>query len=173
MTDEKIKENAERFDELLRETGRDGIGEMIRRMHDSGFYTAPASTIYHLSEPGGLLKHSLNVWDCFSEMGKAEFYSSAIICCLLHDLCKIDLYTPVDGGYRYNKEVGDLGHGTRSVGLIQQFIELTPEEEEAIRYHMGLWDCDDRRAVGDVYRRNELAWMLHMADEAATFIVEK
>lgn len=191
MTEEKIKENAERFDELLRETGRDGIEDLIRWMHESGFYTAPASTRYHLAEPGGLLQHSLNIWDCYAAIGdgledyldniiekkcnmdRDRMYNSSVICCLLHDLCKVGLYTEENGVYRYNKVVGVEGHGIRSIALAARYIQLTPYESEAIVYHMGLWDNDDRKEIGDVYGENMIAFLLHAADEAATFIVEK
>ena len=67
----------------------------------SDFYTAPASTRYHSCHEGGLLEHSLNVYDCL--MAKlenptwAEALSqvepeSIVIAALLHDLCKCYYY---------------------------------------------------------------------------------
>lgn len=198
MTDEKIKENAERFDELPEEykgkramkddnlnaklfdsvlsaCNREGMDKLLAWLHTTDFYTAPASSKYHLNREGGLLEHSVNVWTLMWKEAAADGIPNASkdIVSLLHDVCKVGLYTPVDGGYRYNKEVGDLGHGSCSVELIERFIELTPEEAEAIRWHMGLWDSADRKTVGEVYRRNTLAWKLHVADEEATFVIEK
>lgn len=63
------------------------------------------------------------------------------------------------------------GHGGKSVFIAQQFIKLTPEEAVAINCHMGLGDGKDR--VGDAYEQYPIAWLLHTADEAATFIIEK
>ena len=40
---------------------RDGISDLMKYLENSDFYTAPASTRFHLAEPGGLLAHSLNV----------------------------------------------------------------------------------------------------------------
>lgn len=177
MTEERASGADERlFDRLLQGTRKEGVDKLIEWLHTTDFYTAPASSKYHLCREGGLLEHSINVY--MMSMEQIQGYRLCDIagldmCCLLHDVCKIGLYEPVDGGYRYNKEVGELGHGSRSVELIEQFIKLTPEEEEAIRYHMGLWDCDDKKLIGDVYHRNTMAWVLHAADEAATFVEEK
>jgi hypothetical protein len=38
-----MKEKEERFIELLRSTGRQGIEEVINDLEKSGFFTAPAS----------------------------------------------------------------------------------------------------------------------------------
>ena len=53
----------ERFDNILRETGRLGIENVLFELDKLGFYSAPASTKFHGSYPDGLLKHSLNVYD--------------------------------------------------------------------------------------------------------------
>lgn len=173
MKDDNL--NAKLFDSVLLASGRDGMDKLLAWLHTTDFYLAPASSKYHLCREGGLLEHSVNVWTSMWMGAAADGIPDASrdIAALLHDVCKVGLYKPVEGGYRYNKEVGDLGHGSCSVELIERFIELTPEEAEAIRWHMGLWDSADRKTVGEVYRRNVLAWKLHAADEEATFIVEK
>ncbi|MBP5257320.1 MAG: TraI domain-containing protein, partial [Prevotella sp.] len=56
MEDKKAK-----FIELLRSTKRENIEHIIKVLEDLGFFTAPASTRFHLSHEGGLLEHSLNV----------------------------------------------------------------------------------------------------------------
>ena len=53
----------ERFCELLKGTGRPGVEKVIAGLDELGFFEAPASTRFHGSEPGGLLKHSLNVYE--------------------------------------------------------------------------------------------------------------
>ena len=60
---ETMNEKKERFIELLRSTGRQGIEEVINYLEKSGFFTAPASTKHHLSFEGGLMEHSMNVYD--------------------------------------------------------------------------------------------------------------
>ena len=57
------KEMKERFEIMLRETGRKGIEGVLAGLAELGFYDAPASTKFHGSEKGGLLKHSLAVYD--------------------------------------------------------------------------------------------------------------
>jgi len=64
------------------------------------------------------------------------------------------------------------GHGEKSVYLIREFVKLTPEEAQAIRFHMGSWNKEEARNAGDVYAQSVLALYLHFADEAATFIDE-
>lgn len=44
-----MNEKKERFIMLLRSTGRQGIEEVINHLEESGFFTAPASTIHHLN----------------------------------------------------------------------------------------------------------------------------
>ena len=53
--------NKERFIELLRSTKREGIEKLIDFLEKTDFFTAPASTRFHMSCEGGLLQHSLNV----------------------------------------------------------------------------------------------------------------
>lgn len=64
------------------------------------------------------------------------------------------------------------GHGEKSVFILQRFMSLSVDEATAIRYHMSSWQEGEARAAGDTFRRNPLAFFLHVADEAATFIDE-
>ena len=56
-------ENIKRFESELAKVNRPGIEKLLNYIHSSDFYRAPTSTKYHLSCPGGLLQHSLNVLD--------------------------------------------------------------------------------------------------------------
>ena len=58
--------NINRFEKLYGEfiASREGADKLLEFIRKSDFYTAPASTKYHLAEKGGLLQHSLNVFDC-------------------------------------------------------------------------------------------------------------
>ena len=53
----------ERFEAELAKVDRSGMDKLLAYIRKSDFYTAPASTRFHLSCPGGLLQHSLNVLD--------------------------------------------------------------------------------------------------------------
>lgn len=160
-------QNIERFEQLLRSTKRDGIEGLIEFIRKSDFYTAPASTRYHSCHEGGLLEHSLNVYDCLNAKCKGELWSemnvteaNIIISALLHDLCKSYYYgteiknkkvysehgTKSDSNGRFDwvsapaYVVDDkipYGHGEKSVMMIEEFIKLEPAERYAIRWHMG------------------------------------
>lgn len=101
--------NIERFEHLLRSTEREGIEELIEFIRKSDFYTAPASTKYHSCHEGGLLEHTLNVYDRLiikfnDELWKSKVdvgEDSLIIAALLHDLCKCYFY----GSELKNKKV--------------------------------------------------------------------
>ena len=101
----------ERYESLLKSTNRDGIDKLIEFIRKSDFYTAPASTRFHNCHEGGLLEHSLNVYDCLynkvkntdvfkkalSDSAKEfwdtdEFEKTIVIVALLHDLCKMFMY---------------------------------------------------------------------------------
>ena len=80
---------------------RDGIHELLEWLEDSDFYTAPASTRFHLCREGGLLEHSLNVYRrlvrlCEMEYGEIseELHETVAIIALFHDFTKIDFYKP-------------------------------------------------------------------------------
>jgi len=98
-----IEENINRFEQLLGSVNRDGIDKLIHYIQKgTDFYKAPASTKFHLSCEGGLLQHSLNVYDCLIAKRKSPIWKdilkdipdeSLILVSLLHDLCKANFYT--------------------------------------------------------------------------------
>ena len=101
ISDEKQKENKKRLVSLLKSTEREGVDKLLSYLEKSDFYTAPASTRFHGACPGGLLQHSLNVYDCLCKKVEEPFWKDAlgtipmatlIIVALLHDLCKISFY---------------------------------------------------------------------------------
>ena len=139
--------------ELLNETNREGMAELWQFLSDSDFFTAPASTRFHGNYEGALAEHSLNVTTMFLE--KNEKFNlglsreSCIICGLMHDMCKIGLYGKE---VKWRKDKNDkwesyepyttndtfpIGHGEKSVIMLQQYIKLTNEEITIIRWHMG------------------------------------
>lgn len=90
----------ERFESLLRSTNREGIENLIEFIRKSDFYTAPASTRYHSCHEGGLLEHTLNVYDRLVSKFNDELWKdkvdvgsdSLIITALLHDITKANYY---------------------------------------------------------------------------------
>ena len=53
----------EEFLKILKEIKREGIEELINFLEKSDFFRAPASTRYHGSKEGGLVEHSLKVYE--------------------------------------------------------------------------------------------------------------
>ena len=169
---------------------RPGAKELLTWLENSDFFTAPASTRFHGNYEGGLCEHSVNVWEELVRLLKAypEFKvtaESAAIVSLLHDLCKIGCYkqelrnTKVNGVwvqrpvYVFDEDFCYGGHGSKSVYLAQKFINLTETEAVAINCHMGFADrTPNDYSLGNAYEQFPLAWLLHVADESATFVRE-
>ena len=57
-------DNKQRFYEIYKCVTRDGADALLSWLENSDYFTAPASTRFHGSHEGGLLEHSLNVYDC-------------------------------------------------------------------------------------------------------------
>lgn len=172
-----------------RDIKREGIWELTEWLANTDFFTAPASSRYHGCFEGGLVQHSLNVYSQLKRLcnwfGCDASDESIAIVSLFHDLCKIGCYKtemrwrkdknnqweqyPT---YRFEEDFAYGGHGAKSVFLVQSFIKLTPEEASAINCHMGQWDASTYSNPTEVYCRNKLAWLLHVADEAADFLME-
>ena len=191
---EVMSNSRESFDEILLSTKREGMENLLKWLHETDFYTAPASTKYHGSCERGLILHSLSVLDCAIVLNKALGlcinHDSVIITALLHDICKADCYEvstrnkkvvdPETGVYDWVQEPFYIfherfcfgGHGSKSVYLAQKFINLTPEEAAAINCHMGFTDPSNNRAVSEAYKQYPLAWLIHAADELSTFIYD-
>jgi len=98
----KDENNIMKFENLLLGTGREGMDRLVNYIKNStDFYVAPASTRFHLACEGGLLQHSLNVYECLQAKRNSPVWAkvlentpddSLIIVALLHDLCKANFY---------------------------------------------------------------------------------
>lgn len=187
--------NRERFLSIFKEKiKREGADKLLEYLSEkSDFFFAPASTRYHGAYPGGLLEHSLNVYDCLCDYlerprvkevyGLSFSEESVAIAALLHDLCKVDFYVE---GKRNVKENGmwrevpyytiddqlPYGHGEKSVYIISGYMRLTREEAFAIRYHMGFSGNEDNNTVGQAFAKFPLAVALATADMEAAYFVE-
>ena len=181
----------EQFIELLRSTNREGIENLINFLEKTDFFKAPASTRFHGDYEGGLLEHSMKVYEIFKEKVKNASIEmnvsndTIIISALLHDVCKANFYK-VD--YRNAKnELGvwekvpyytiddqiPYGHGEKSVMMISEFIKLTPEEKYAIRWHMGFTEPKEvYNTIGAAYKKYPLALLLFEADLEATYFFD-
>lgn len=176
---------------------RPGADKLLAWIESSDFFTAPASTRFHLSIPGGLLEHSLHVFErmkaiCANEATITPGFNepsmeTIAVCGLLHDICKANVYA-VEMRNRKNDQgrweqypfyvVDDklpYGHGEKSVYIISGFMRLSREEAMAIRWHMGFSDNDFQGggySVGNAFDKFPLAVLLHIADLQATYLDE-
>lgn len=178
---------------IKREGSEDLLNYLLSSKSD--FFEAPCSTRFHLSEPGGLVKHSLNVYECLKaylerprvkELYGLTFSDETIaIVALLHDLCKVNVYKKSirnvkdeQGKWQqvpsYNFE-DDLpyGHGEKSVYIISGFMKLSRDEAFAIRYHMGFSGNEETNNVGKSFALFPLAFALSTADMESTYFLEK
>ena len=184
----------ERFIEIYNQNiTREGSDKLLDfLLNGSDFFTAPASTRYHGAHEGGLVEHSLNVYDCLKDMMERlnERYGieypeeSIAIAGLLHDICKVNFYKT---SYRNVKdETGrwqsvpyytiedtlPYGHGEKSAYIVSAYMRLTRDEAFAIRYHMGFSGTEDPGNVGRALEMFPLAYATCCADMEAAFLME-
>lgn len=115
MAELNIQELIEKFEQLLTGVKRDGIDKLLAYIRKSDFYRAPASTRFHSCHDGGLLEHSLNLYECLLSKKQNPIWAevlreiddeSLILVALLHDLCKSYLYVPE---FKNKKVYSDTG----------------------------------------------------------------
>ena len=137
---------------LLESVERKGVTELIEWLTHSDYFTAPASTVYHLNREGGLAQHSLNVYYTLQNLNEVYGLNlkedTMIFTALLHDVCKVNLYKPniLKSGqqstakpYEHDDQL-PLGHAEKSLAILNKIIELTEQEQMMIRWHMGTFD---------------------------------
>lgn len=180
---------------------RPGSEELLKWLCSADFFVAPASTRFHLAQPGGLVEHSIHVYERLRSlylMEKArnagegasltqEEEESVAICGLLHDICKVNFYD-VEMRNRKNehnqwekypfyvvKDSLPYGHGEKSVYIASGFMRLKREEAMAIRWHMGGFDdavMGGCRAATEAFSQFPLALLTHLADMQASYLDE-
>lgn len=197
MTKSELKvEFLKQFDTYIKRPGADSLRKWLL---STDFFEAPASSRFHCSFEGGLCLHSLNVFKELirllraypevlgtPENPKVSSESIAIVS-LLHDLCKIENYVISTRNvkndetgkwekkpwYEFKEKTPIGGHGSKSVYLIMRHMSLSDEEAAAITCHMGAFELSDHYGnLGGAYSKYPLAWLLHVADESASYIRE-
>ena len=155
----------------------------------NSFFLAPASIKYHGAHEGGLFDHSYAVYKRLKQLTernnlKWQREQSPFIVGMFHDLCKCDKYVEVlspdprneetgkanyiISGYEYNQNMLLEGHGSKSVMLLSQFINLTEEEMLCIRFHMGPYETDDWKMYDRAIKKYENVLWTHHADMLAS-----
>lgn len=172
---------------LLKETSRTGIIDLIDAMEEGHFFEAPCSSDKHLSVEGGLAKHSLNVVHTMMALDKAFKadlpWDSIIITGLLHDLGKMGDYGKANyvenvlksgkvsdsKPFKTNPDLLYVPHEIRSVAIAERHITLTEQEEFAILYHNGMYSDLKYSYSG---KETPLSLVLHFADLWSSRVTE-
>ena len=82
----------EEFLKILRTIKRDGLEDFIKFLENTDFFTAPASTRFHGDYAGGLVEHSMKVYEILVEKVKNSSKKIEVsedtlkIVALLHDV---------------------------------------------------------------------------------------
>ena len=191
-----------RFEAEMAKVDRPGMDGLMNYIRKSDFYTAPASTKYHLSCEGGLLQHSINVLDALrtvltpTDHGTWEYRvagntvaevpdESLIMTALLHDLCKANFYATSLRNAK-NEQTGKwekvpyytvndrmpLGHGPKSAMLAKNFTTLTNTEMYCIWWHMGFTMDDSKTDLTNALDLYPIIWAVHTADMMASHMME-
>lgn len=179
----------EKMLELLKSINREGIDKLISFLEKTDFFEAPASTRFHGSYAGGLVEHSIKVYEILCDKVRNSEYEfdpdTLKISALLHDICKLNYYK-VD--YRNAKNslgvwekvpyytIDDTipyGHGEKSVMMLSEYIKLTVEEKYCIRWHMGFTEPKELyNTLGQAYKKYPLALLTHEADLETTYFYD-
>ena len=112
--------------ELLKSTNRTGTENLIDYLQKSNYATARCYK--HHKYRGGLVDHSLEIYELMKEQHRELADESLIICALCHDLGKSK-----HRGYTFSK---DISHPRRSIAILDRCgFELTQQERAAILSH--------------------------------------
>lgn len=181
----------DKFIQLCRENiHRDGLDDLLNWLEKSDFYKAPSSTRFHGNYEGGLVEHSLNVYNRLIQLlpltDTVKSMETVAIISLFHDLCKVNTYKKVKKNVKENGnwiekdafEFDELmpygNHGGKSVFILQQFVKLIPLEAVAIQNHMSCFNTvPGDYSVSDAFKKYPLALLLSFADQLASFVDEK
>ena len=100
-----LEKNKNEFIEIYKENiTRPGSDKLLNYLisEQSDFFTAPCSTRFHGSYAGGLVQHSINVYNCLKDYlsrqrtkdvyGMEYTNESIALTALLHDVCKMNFY---------------------------------------------------------------------------------
>lgn len=175
--------------DYLYDTSADAIASRaIHWLASTDFYYAPASTKYHDSTDGGLVRHTLKVVDQVIQLSQLDVFkgvnlAEAVLAAMCHDFCKINFYEP------YMRNVKDettgvwsqvrswrckgselpFGHGVTSMYMASKLFKLTTEQALAIRWHMDTYNvCENEtHDLMDSKEKFPMVRLIQMADQLA------
>ena len=185
---------------LLRKVEKEGMERLIQYLcGECDFFTAPASTKFHGNYEGALAVHSLNVLALLTkknnDYGLGLTDDECIISALMHDLCKVNFYATgyrnvkvyrengakSDNGGRFDwvtqtsYEINDsfpVGHGDKSIIMLQNFMKLTTNEILLIRWHMGAFSVTTDYEYNNAVNFLPIIAAMHSADAEAAALME-
>jgi len=164
---------------------KEGVDKLVDFLeNETNWLEAPASTRFHMSEKHGLLYHSIGVAETLirlaGHLDPVYTDESLIITGLFHDVGKVGfegtpyyLDNPSTGNrhltgtrsfykpYIVNNDIVAMSHAIRSLYHVQRFVELSPEEAQAITYHDGPY-TDGYKEVA--MKEEPLTLLLHFSD---------
>ena len=177
--------------------GKDVLREWLLS-ESCDFFIAPASTKYHGNYDGGLCEHSIDVYEMAIRLeilykedirkqylvlnrpyDRDQFMESLTIAALFHDLCKTNFYRAKTNGrnssYIVDEQLPFGGHGSKSVYILSKYLkDIKDEEAIAINCHMGFSRGNDNSiSISESFHYSPVAWIVHVADEAATFMLDR
>ena len=187
-----------RFDALMRKVRRKGKANFLEILKKTSFFSVPASTYGPFACEGGLLKHSLAVYDCLLAKKETPFgketlgylpEESLIIMGLLHDHRNHLLFTLKKGPIDIDSDIVEISENEYyilnksgpfcleeySAHSLYRDMTIAPHEYFAIRYHK---DIDLFQNQYSFFKSNDDKWTfvlgiilaLHEADLETEFI---
>lgn len=184
---------------LFTKVKRVGVDKLLEYLASHDYYTAPASTKFHGNYAGALASHSINVCALLTDLNEKYqgglFDETVILSALMHDLCKVDFYTKEfrnqkvykengkksDAGGRFDWEAVEvytvedkmpLGHGEKSLYMLQGFIKVTREEAFLIRWHMGPFSSANEYDFNNAVQYQHSVALMYTADFLASSLYE-
>jgi hypothetical protein len=167
---------------LLSNVKREGIESLVGWLDESDYFTAPASTMYHGQFEGGLAAHSRKVYQGFRQQVMSYKLSvpheSIILASLTHDVCKVGLYIPnclksgnISEAKPYKVEDSfPVGHGEKSVMMVQRHMQLTEQEAAIVRWHMGPYDPNWENYEEKIRERYPEVLLFHHVDQEVSWL---
>lgn len=159
-------------------------------LEGTDFFDTAASTRFHDSEPGGLLYHSLMVYNQIILLRSLPQFQNCnlaetVLVALAHDWDKIYKYESYNRNvknefgqweqvlsFRKNQRNVPFGRGTTSMFIASKFVQLSAEAMLAIRWHMGAWDVTGEEQ-SDLQMANENYPLVHLIQFADQLSITK
>lgn len=192
--EKRIEGNKKAIIAILKAHSREGMDLLIEEMENIGFFEAPASGANHCHYPGGLAEHSLNVAKTaeiiaaklWGGVKYSDMADSVLVSALLHDLGKCGDYGKklyVDNilksgnrseskPWKRNKDLIPTPHGMKSYDIANRYIDLSEEEEAAIKYHDGFFERANSAILMAMPKIPQLLMIIHWADLWSAQVLE-